>query len=229
MTQQSGTHDFKIRARVRVGHERGKSIRRGGMIPAVLYGHNIENLSIAVPSLTFMKVYRGAGENTLVDLVLEGREPVKVLIHDVDHDAVTNAVEHIDFYQVNMTEKIEAEIPLRFVGESSAVKELGGTLVVQLDAIPVKCLPHDLIQFVEVDISSLKEFDQSIHVGDLNIPPSLEALKRKGDVVVMVSPPRAEEPVPAPVEAPIGEVLEPAQGGKEGTSGGEKEQSKKAS
>ena len=203
-----------------------KEVLRKGLIPAVLYGHNVKNINLAIPFSQFMKVYNEAGENTLVNLKVEGKDPVKVLIHDIDHDVVTNAVRHIDFYQVNMTEKIEAEIPIHFIGESPAVKELGGTLVFQLDALPVKCLPADLIKSVEVDVGGLKDFDAAIHIKDIAIPPSLEVLRDKDDVIVMVSRPRAEEPVEAPAEE-VSEAAVTAEGA--APAEGEPGESKKTS
>lgn len=205
--------------------ESPKILLRKGLIPAVLYGHNVSNINLALPVHEFMKVYHEAGENTLIDLTVSGRSPVKVLIHDVDHDVVSNAVRHIDFYQVNMTEKIEAEIPLHFVGEAPVVKEQSGTLVVQFDVLPVRCLPTDLIKSIDVDVSSLTEFDDAIHVKDIAIPEALEVLRDKDDVIVLAARPRAEEPVEAPVE-PTPEAV-PLEGAEALEAEGEKGESPK--
>ena len=150
-----------------------KVLRAQGLTPAVLYGHKIKNINLVIPSKVFEKVYAQAGESTLLDLVLDGGTPKKVLIQDIQKDALSGAVIHIDFHEVSMTEKITTEIPLKFVGESKAVKEMAGVLVKNMDDLKVECLPSDLVHEIEVDITPLVDFETSIHVKELNIPNRL--------------------------------------------------------
>lgn len=106
-----------------------------------------------------------------------------------------------------MTEKIVTEIPLKFIGEAPAVVDLDGTLLVNRDNIEVECLPTDLVHEIEVDISSLKTFDDLIKVADLKIPKGLEVLNDPNEVVASVTPPRSEEEL-AELEAPVEEKVE---------------------
>lgn len=169
------------------------TLRTEGLTPAVLYGHKIKNTNVAIPSKIFEKVYAQAGESTLIDLVLDGGASKKVLIQDIQRDALTGSVTHIDFHEVSMTEKITTEIPLKFIGESKAVKEMSGVLVKNMDDIKVECLPTDLVHEIEVDITPLVDFETSIHVKELNIPHGITVLEQQDEVVVTVTPPRAEE------------------------------------
>jgi large subunit ribosomal protein L25 len=126
-------------------------------------------------------------------LALDGKDERNVLIKDVQKDVLSGLARHVDFYQVRMDEEIEAEIELVFTGESAAVKELGGILVKNMDAIQVKCLPGDLPPEMEVDITPIKTFDDYIYVKDLPFSEKVEVLVDPETVVAMVSEPRSEE------------------------------------
>lgn len=179
-----------------------KKIREQGQIPAVLYGHNVKPRNLAVAYTPFQKIYQQAGESTLIDVTVDKEKPVKVLIQEVQYDPVKSRIIHVDFHQVRMDEKITAAIPIKFVDEAPAVKELGGTLVTNLHEIKVKCLPNDLIHEIEVDISSLKTFDDLIHVKELKIPGTIEILENSDEVVASVTPPRSEEELKELEQAP---------------------------
>lgn len=179
-------------ARRNVVGKRIQSLRKQGKIPAVLYGHGVENQNLELESQRFVKLYQQAGASSLVDLAIDQSTPVKVLIHDIDRDPVTDQVIHVDFYQVNMSEKIEAEIQLVFTGVAPAVKELGGILVKNKTALKVKCLPGELVHEIDIDISHLAAFNQSIHVKDLPVPASYEVLDQLDEVVILVAEPRSE-------------------------------------
>ncbi|MEK7632082.1 MAG: 50S ribosomal protein L25 [Patescibacteria group bacterium] len=176
--------------------ERAK-LRTAGNIPAVLYGHGIANLTLALPKVIFEKTYLQAGESTLIDVVVDGKAPVKALIQDVDRHPITGDILHVDFYQVRMDEKITNDVPVVFAGESPAVKALGGILVKNLTALPIRCLPADLPSAIEVDIRALENFESRITVADLAIPAGVEVLAKPEDVVAIVEPPRSEEELKA--------------------------------
>jgi len=169
------------------------NLRKLGQIPAVLYGHKIKSINLSVAANIFDKVYKEAGESSLIDLVIDEEKPVKTLIQEVQLDPIKNKIIHIDFYQVRMDEKITATLPIELVGEAPVVKELGATLVTSLDEIEIECLPADLIHEINVEVSGLKTFDDLIHVKDLNIPSTIKVLNNKDEVVVSVTPPRTEE------------------------------------
>lgn len=177
-----------------------KNLRKEGFLPAVLYGKDISAESIAIPKREFQKVYRSVGENTLINLVIEGDKPSspetrKVLISDPQIDPVTDEPIHVDFHQVKLTEKVQADVPLEFVNEEEApaIRELEGTLVKEKDTIEVECLPSDIPRAIEVDISSLKTFDDIIHISDLKVPYNVKVLNDPEEVVTLVMPPRSEE------------------------------------
>lgn len=183
----------RINAKKRGAKKELGALRRGGVVPAVLYGKGNKNVNLSVDSKEFDAVFRQAGESTLVDLAVEGKDPVKVLIHDVAINPITNAPIHIDFYQVRTDEKIKTEVQLVFKGESAAVKELGGVLVKNLHELEIEALPQDLINSIEADISKMKTFDDHIYVKDLLIPPSIKVMAGQEDIVASVVPPREEE------------------------------------
>ncbi|TSA44407.1 50S ribosomal protein L25 [bacterium] len=162
-------------------------------VPAILYGKGIENEQLWVNKKIFDKVYDEAGESTILKLALEGNGERNVVIKDVQKDILSGQPIHVDFYQVRMDEEIEAEVELVFVGESPAVKELGGVLVKNMDAVEIKCLPGNLLSRIKVDISRIKTFDDYIYIKDLTISDKVEVLVDAETVVAMVSPPRTEE------------------------------------
>lgn len=162
-------------------------------MPGVLYGNKIENEIIWINNKDFKNVYDQAGESTIFKLKLASGEERNVIIKEVQRDILSDNPIHVDFYQVRMDEEIEAEIELVFIGESPAVKELGGVLVKNMDELSVKCLPGDLPPKIEVDISQLNTFDDYIYIKDLPISDKVEIMADIETVVAMVSPPRSEE------------------------------------
>lgn len=200
--------NLQLRAETR--SELGKSaqkVRGNGKIPAVVYGHGVATRSLSIDAGPFHKLWQKAGETTLVDLAVGEEGAVKVLIQDVQLHPLTHTPIHVDFHQVRMTEKIEAEIPLIFIGESPAVKELGGVLVKSLDTIKVECFPADLIHEITIDISALKTFEDAIRVSDVAIPATLTVIENAGEVVATVSAPRSEAELAA-LEEKVEEKVE---------------------
>ena len=203
--------DLKLEALVRTENERPQELRRQDFIPAILYGHGVKNKVLKLPYAKFTKIYREAGTNTLIDLVVDQDKSVKVLIHEIDRHVESDKISHVDFYQVRMDEKIETDIPIHLLGESPAVKHFGGVLITQNSSLAVKCLPQDLINFIELDLSVLTELDTSLKVKDLNIPKNIEVLRGANEVVVSVNSPRKEEEEIKPVEV-VAEGVDPAEG-----------------
>ncbi len=206
--------------------------RREGKIPAVLYGHNIKPEHLFVDGRTFEKLYKQAGASTLIDLNFGGKEPIKVLIHEVTPHHLTLKPIHIDFYQVSMTEKLTAKIPLKFVGEAPAVKELGGVLVKNSQTVEVECLPQDLVHEIEVDISQLKTFTDHLTVASLKVPAGITLKDRPEEVIALVQEPKQEEEVVvAPSEAEaiakIEKVVPEKKADEEEGEGEKKEEKKK--
>lgn len=191
--------------------ERQKAVRRlrhEGLIPAILYGHGVENVSLAVRASVFEQAYRTAGGSTLIDLRVGDAEAVKVLIQDVDRDPLTDRIRHVDFHQVRMSEKLTADVPLTFVGEAKAVKELGGVLVKNFNTLKIECLPADLVHEIRVDTGRLNAFDDLVRIADLDVPKGITVLEKPEAVVCLVAPPRSEEELKALEEKPEEKVEE---------------------
>jgi large subunit ribosomal protein L25 len=173
------------------------SLRASGLVPAVIYGGDVkENINLSVVANDFKKVYAKAGESALLNLTIEGeKKPRKVLIKEVSYHPVKDQMIHADFYQIKEGQKLEVEVILHFVGESNAVKNLGGILVKNLNSLTVRCLPDDMLQSYDVDIAKLATMDSKIKVSDLLLPKALEVMNDANDVVATVAEPEKEEVV----------------------------------
>lgn len=193
---------IKLALRKRDGKTKPKKLRLKNLLPAVIYGHGVESKSVMADYNTFRKVIKAAGESTLIDLEIEGDGTVKALIKDWQVDPISNRYTHVDFYQVNLKEKLKTEIALNFVGESPAVKEQGGSLVKTLDSILVECLPTDLVHAIDVDVTALKSFDDMIAVKDLKIPEGIHVLENPDETVAKVEAPMTEDQLKA-LETPM--------------------------
>lgn len=170
-----------------------KENRKNGLIPAVLYGQKAESQNLWVDKKSFAKVFTAAGENTIVELDIEGKKKENVLIYDFQEDVLTDEFMHIDFYRVDMAKKIEAEVPINLIGEAPAVKEKGGVLVGNMDHITVKCFPGDIPHSFDLDVSKLVTFEDHITVADLSVSDKVEIELNPETVIALVTPPRSEE------------------------------------
>ena len=165
--------------------------RKENKVPAVMYGNKIASENLWVNDLDFSRVYSKAGESALIELEV-GKKKLNVLIHELQHDHRSGKVSHVDFFQVNMKEEVETEIPLEFVGESAAVKAHGGVLIKNMDAVLVKCLPANLPEKFVIDLSQLATFEAHITVADLKTSEEVEILLEAETVIALVAAPRTE-------------------------------------
>ena len=197
--------EFELKAQER---GKGKVSREKGLIPAVLYGPKIQNINLVIEEKEFNKIFKKAGESSLISLSIRGREkPFIVLIHDFQRDPISYKITHVDFYQPDLKKEVEAWVPIVITGKSRAVKQLGGTLVKNVSEILVRALPFKLPHKIEVDVSKLNTFDDEILVKDLVVGEGVKLLKDPNDVLVSVSPPeKVEEELAAPVEEGAEEV-----------------------
>jgi large subunit ribosomal protein L25 len=206
-------------------------LRADDKIPAVLYGSGVENKNLVFDYNTFEKVYKEAGESTIVDLEIEGGETVKVLITEIVYEPVKHVFSHVDLKAVNMKEKITANVEFKFLGESPAIKE-GGILVQNLNEVEIRCLPTELIHGIEVDLTTLEKVGDTISFKDLVIPEAVEIIGHEdNDVVATITLPKIEKAVEAAEakeEGVEGEAGESADGEKkEGNGGEDKKEEKK--
>lgn len=179
------------------------ALREKGFIPAVVYGHKVGTVSLMVLEKEFDKFYKKVGANTMIELEWKSgakKEKRPVLIHEVQYDYLKGKTMHIDFYQVRLDEKIKTHIPLVFINEAPAVKNLSGILVKSLQEIEVEALPQELPQTFEVDLSKLETFESNIRVRDLSIPSSAKVFISPETVIASVIPPRSEEEIEATKE-----------------------------
>jgi large subunit ribosomal protein L25 len=197
--------EFKLKAAKRVKNEK----LAADIIPAVLYGKGIESQSLKLKKVDFEKAFSGAGESNLIDLDY-GDGVVKVLVKDTQRDVLKYTYTHVDFYQVNMKEKITAEIPLHFIGESKALKELGGMLMKEINELEIECLPSDLVDHIDIDISVLNTYEDVIKIGDLTLSKSFRLVhNHPSDVVAVVVEPKVQAEEEKPVEV-AAEAVAPA-------------------
>ncbi len=174
-----------------------RHLRNEGLIPAQFYGHGMKNETLTVDRKVFEKLFKQAGENTVITLLLDGKKQ-PCLVHDVQHDPVTNEIIHIDFYGVRMDEKLTAAVPVEFIGDAPAVKEKGGVVNKAVSEIEVEALPADLPHSFSVDLSVLAELNQSIYVKDIVVPKNVKVLLDPETVLVTVTEPAPEEEITPP-------------------------------
>ncbi len=198
-------------------------LRRENLIPAVVYGPKMDTENLQVGTREFDVVYLRAGSNNLVDLKIgEKGKAHKVFIHEVQRNPLNHAVTHIDFVAVNLREEMTINVPLVLVGESPIVESHEGLLLFQVEHITVRALPMNVPSLIEVDISGLTEVDQTIRVGDLDLPENVTLVTHVEDPVVKITAMRViEEEEVAAEEAAEAEAAEGAEG--EETSAGEDE------
>lgn len=167
-----------------------KRLRKEGLLPGHVFGKGVDGENVLVLAKEFLKTFKEAGETGLIDLRI-GKEKVRpVLIREVQYDPITGAPIHIDFYQVNLTEKVKVSVPLVQVGEQPEAVHAGEAIVLQtVVEVEVEALPTDLVEKIEVDISSLKAIDDAITVGQLQFDRSkLTIHAAEDEIVVKLAP-----------------------------------------
>jgi large subunit ribosomal protein L25 len=199
------------------------TLRDAGKLPAVVYGHGHPSEPIQLDAHEFDIMRRHVGRNALLDLKVSGGGARPVLLHAVHEHPVSRRPLHADFFIVRMTEEMTVDVPIQAVGESVAVEKNGGTLLHLKDTVQVRALPADLPSSIELDISSLDDFETTLHASDLRVPERVTLLMEPSEPIARVQPPRVElEPVGAPeVEAEAPVEGEAAEGAAEGEASGE--------
>ncbi len=204
---------FKLAAQKKDANTKNETIRKGGDIPAVFYGQKSESTPITINQADFKKVFKVAGESSVVSLDMLG-DNIDVLIHDVSVNVVTDEPIHVDFLVIDKNKKVTVKIPLEFIGESNAVKTLGGVLVKVMHELEVEALPKDLPQNIIVDLSTLESLDSHISIGDLKISDGVTTTAPHDEIVVSVSV-QKEEIEDVKPEADLSEIEVEKKGKKE--------------
>ena len=183
-----------------------KAIRESDKIPAVVYGPGVKNILIETEYRDFQKVFKDAGESSLIELNVEGeKEKRPVLIHEVQKNPISDKIIHIDFFQASLKEEVEATVPLVFFGVAPAEKDLGGTLIKNITEVEVKALPQNLPHEIRVSIDELKTFQDHILIKDLILPENVKIIKKPEEIVVSVA---EQQKIEEELEKPIEENVE---------------------
>jgi large subunit ribosomal protein L25 len=208
--------ELKVTPREVLG-KKVRALRREGLTPANIYGPKVESTAVQVPTEELRHVLKTAGRNDIVYLRLDGDEPRPTFVREIQQNPVTDAILHVDFFQISLRDKVRAEVPIHLVGLSPAVDTFGGILMHGLDHVTVEALPTEVPSFLELDVSPLVEINQALHVSDLELPEDVTLLTDAEQVVAKVAPPAVEpEPqVEEEEEAAEGEAPE-EEGAEEG-------------
>lgn len=165
-------------------------LRRAGVLPANIYGHGLESVSVQVELEALERTLRAAAANEVIDVKVVGERNARpVVVQRLQRHPLNSSLLHADFYQVSLREKMRAEVPLLFTGSSEGVSTFQGTLISSLETLHVEALPLDLPAHIEIDLSPLSELESAIHVRDVVVPPNLTVLNDPDVVVVKVASP----------------------------------------
>jgi large subunit ribosomal protein L25 len=209
--------ELKVTPREVLG-KKVRALRREGLTPANIYGPKVESTAVQVATEELRQVLKTAGRNDIVYLGLDGDEPRPTFVREIQQNPVTDAILHVDFFQISLRDKVRADVPIHLVGLSPAVDTFGGILMHGLDHVTVEALPTEVPSFLELDVSPLVEINQALHVSNLELPEDVTLLTDPEQVVAKVAPP-AVEPEPEVEEegeeAVEGEVVE-EEGAEEG-------------
>jgi large subunit ribosomal protein L25 len=207
--------------------KKSRFLRRQGITPVHLFGYDTEPMALQCETLQLKQVLKTAGKTKLVGLrVDKHRKPRNVVVREVQKNALSGELVHVDFFQVSMEEKMKVEVPVVLVGEAPALKSKTNMMVHELAAVEIECLPDRIPESIQVDISGLVEDDQSIQVKDIVLGEGVVALSNPEQVVVRIAPLKIEKVEEKPVVAEVG--AEGAEGAEaapaaEGAAGGAKE------
>ena len=190
------------------------ALRRAGLVPGIVYGRRNEPVCIQLDAKELTTVLRTAGRNRLITLNVDGTEKM-VLPREIQRDPIRRTIKHIDFYQVSMTDKINADVIVEAKGESADMKSGSGVLLQEMNTVAIRCLPSDLIERITIDVSNLK-VDDSIYVRDLQFPDGIEVMDDANDLVVRLTRFVEEKVEEVAAEAPEVEVIEKGKKEEEG-------------
>lgn len=182
-------NDLTLQATYRdVLGKKTRFLRRQGITPAHLFGHNLKSLALQGDTTQLQRIIAQAGMTRLISLKIENdKQPRSVLIREIQRDEITKQLLHVDFYQVKKGEKIAVEVPIILVGEAPAMKEKGRVLTHGVTSLSIECLPGSVPSQVEVDLSWLEEVGQTIYVKDIILSPDITVNTDPDQLVVKIS------------------------------------------
>ncbi len=218
-------HVVEVDPRTDVGKNACRRLRRSGKVPGIVYGLDQPAFPIAVERRRVGEILKlESGRNTILTLALRGGQETRtVMIRDLQRDPVTGDVLHVDFIRLHLERRISVRVPVRLVGTPVGVKNEGGVLDFVHREVEIECLPTQIPEALEVDVSGL-HINQHVSVGDLAAATTVRLLDPPETILAVVSPPRAEEAAPAAGE-PAAAEAEPeviGKGKEEGAAEAEK-------
>src|ERR1700694_2446940 len=193
--------------------KRSRRLHREGKLAGIVYGHNTAATPLVLDRLEFQKVFIKSGRTHLVDLVVDGDRTEKVLVREIQTHPRRLGPIHVDFYQVSLEEKITVDVPVHLVGESAAVKRGDADVLQPIHAVRVECLPTDIPEAFEVDLTPLEEVESELRISDPSIPKGVTVLVDADELLVKIVHRRelkVEEEAPAAEAAVLAEGEEAA-------------------
>ncbi len=184
-----------------------RALRREGLLPAVVYGRNIEPYAISMEHHATSRALEGIGGSTLMTIEVDG-SPHNVVVRQKQRDPVTGYLIHLDFQEVSMTEKMRAMVRIELVGAAPAVKNLDGILVTGQEEIEVESLPGNLPETIEVDLSVLDKIGSGLYIRDIATPQDVEILSDPEEMIVLITAPISEEALEADEALKTEEIVE---------------------
>jgi large subunit ribosomal protein L25 len=175
--------------------KKARFLRRQGITPAHLYGHGIESLALQCDTDELVNLVAHAGKTRLVNLEVDGEKSKTTFVREIQRDAITRELLHIDFYQVRRTEKIAVDVPIVLVGEAPALKSKGRMLVHGINSLSIECLPANVPPQIDIDITGLEEVEQAVHVKDIILDPEITVHADPEQLVVKISEVMVKEEV----------------------------------
>lgn len=165
-----------------------RALRKQGLVPLVVYGNKIAPVNLETGEFDLRRAIMRAG-GQLIALKVKGEDRSRmVLVHEVQRDEIADRLLHVDFYEVNMAEKVHVDVQLELVGESRLVRSGQANLLHVLNEVEIECLPADIVQSIPVDLSRLAELDDSLYVRDLPVPETVKILTPGDELVAKLQP-----------------------------------------
>lgn len=196
---------LKLEERLAVGGGKVKRLRHSGYVPAVIYGKQINPMTVMVKASEFRDFLAKHGKNVVFNADLGNGESFPALIKDIRMGVIKNEYVHIDFQQISLTEKVQMSVPVHLIGRE-AVERADGVVVQQIDEVIVLCLAQDIPQVIDADISHM-EIGHSLTVGELNLPEGVTLVTDEGDVILSIASGRADAAAETGDEGTKGEEM----------------------
>ena len=193
-----------------------KQLRRQGVVPVHMYGVGIDSKPLQMEASLLRKLLPQVGTNVPVSIEIEGGDGENIcFVREVQRHPVTEAVLHVDFIRVDVSQTIRAEVPLILIGNAPAVRQ-GGTLLQPLQRLLVEALPMNMPESLEVDVADLDDFEKAVYVSSIEVGANVTVVTESEEMIARVIPPRVEVE-----EEVVGERLEEGEEGAEAAEGGE--------